>query len=414
MPIQNFQLSDEFVDEVQEAALLESLKNSPGQWGCYRDRLQIELFSVLGDTFILLQESWDGGQDEAANTDVEVQIAKLEELATRRRIANFQERIGSLLFGQARVEEVLGAIRSGAEKLGETRQLYRGGLRTGLDLGEGVVRMARQRAEQRQRTGKPVSGIPSGLTQLDRMLNGWNCGLHVIAAGPGVGKTTLCLQFGWQAAREGYPVLYVSYENTPENLVLKLLCSQCGQSPAEIERGLGEFSKLDGPMIESSASLERMRFVEGNSKLELGSLETSLKQMSREAGGKTPLLVYDYLQRAAHILGYEQLRHNVSMMTTQLRELGQRTNTAVLAISSLNRAGGDYGRGGAAQLDSLKESGDLEYGADTVMLLYPPAESSATPPAREVEMKLAKNRFGPVGSVRLIFRPDLGVFREKA
>ena len=102
------------------------------------------------------------------------------------------------------------------------------------------------------------------------------------------------------------------------------------------------------------------------------------------------------------------------MMTAQLRDLAQRTEAAVLAISSLNRAGGDYGRGGAAQLDSLKESGDLEYGADTVMLLYPPSESTATPPAREVELKLAKNRFGPVGSMRLIFRPDLGVFRERA
>jgi len=147
--------------------------------------------------------------------------------------------------------------------------------------------------------------------------------------------------------------------------------------------------------------------------LEFGSLESTLQRISRLSGGKTPLLVFDYLQRAAHTLGYQQLRHNVSMMTAQLRELGQRTNSAVLAISSLNRAGGDYGRGGAAQLDSLKESGDLEYGADTVMLLYPPAESTATAPAREVELKLAKNRFGPVGSLRLIFRPDLGVFRER-
>jgi len=417
MPIQNFQLSDDFVNEEQEAALLKLIQQYPGQWKHFRDRLELRLFAVRGDDFEQMRAQQEGQQDEQrddeANPEVEGLLGRLEELSTRRGVADFQARIGAMLFGETAVDEMLGAIRREAEGLARFGPRKVAAVRSAFELGQGVVAMAHGRAELRKATGKPVGGIPIGLTQLDRMLNGWNVGLHVVAAGPGVGKTTLCLQFGWQAAKEGYPVLYVSYENSVDNLVLKLLCSQCGQSPAEIERGLGEYTRLQGPMMESAAILDRLHFIEGNSRLEFGSLESTLQRISRLSGGKTPLLVFDYLQRAAHTLGYQQLRHNVSMMTAQLRELGQRTNSAVLAISSLNRAGGDYGRGGAAQLDSLKESGDLEYGADTVMLLYPPAESTATAPAREVELKLAKNRFGPVGSLRLIFRPDLGVFRER-
>ncbi len=71
-------------------------------------------------------------------------------------------------------------------------------------------------------------------------------------------------------------------------------------------------------------------------------------------------------------------------------------------------------KGGAAALDSLKESGDLEYTADAVLFLTQAKESQATPPARAVDLTLAKNRNGDIGKVELIFRPDIGDFREVA
>ena len=62
----------------------------------------------------------------------------------------------------------------------------------------------------------------------------------------------------------------------------------------------------------------------------------------------------------------------------------------------------------AAPLDSLKESGDLEYAADVVLFLTEAQERMATPPARAVELTVAKNRHGDTGKIGLIFRPDLG------
>jgi replicative DNA helicase len=85
----------------------------------------------------------------------------------------------------------------------------------------------------------------------------------------------------------------------------------------------------------------------------------------------------------------------------------------VLALASQNRGAGNYSNGTAA-LDSLKESGDLEYAADVVLCLAGSHSVLAPPPARAVELTVVKNRQGDTGKLSLIFRPDLGTMREEA
>src|SRR5262249_24405494 len=98
-----------------------------------------------------------------------------------------------------------------------------------------------------------------------------------------------------------------------------------------------------------------------------------------------------------------------------LHELALGLRSPVLALASQNRSAGNYGSGkGSAALDSLKESGDLEYAADVVLFLTEPQEHRATPPARAEELPGAKNRPGDTGKVGLILRPDLGTMREEA
>jgi replicative DNA helicase len=127
----------------------------------------------------------------------------------------------------------------------------------------------------------------------------------------------------------------------------------------------------------------------------------------------TCLVIFDYLQRAAPGQGYKEARTNVSMLAGQLRDLATCIDCPILAISSQNRAQGNYGAGrGSAQIDSLKESGDLEYSADSVIFLHQ-AERTAAPPAIALDLTISKNRFGPVGVVPLIFRANLGQIREE-
>jgi replicative DNA helicase len=117
---------------------------------------------------------------------------------------------------------------------------------------------------------------------------------------------------------------------------------------------------------------------------------------------------------AEDLRGSLQVRERVEMLGGALRELAMRLRSPVVALASQNRGAGNYGNGkGSAALDSLKESGDLEYAADTVLFLVEAPERQALPPVRAVDLVIAKNRHGDVGKVALIFRPDLGTMREE-
>ena len=131
------------------------------------------------------------------------------------------------------------------------------------------------------------------------------------------------------------------------------------------------------------------------------------------------LIVVDYLQLWAKVAedlrGNFSVRERVDMLGGLLRELALGLHSPLLALASRNRSAGNYGNGkGSAALDSLKESGDLEYAADVVLFLTEAQEYLATPPARAIELTVAKNRDGDTGKLSLIFRPDLGTMREEA
>lgn len=341
-------------------------------------------------------------------------LQELTQLERKRHVARVQKEAWESLFDRDKGWELaVGVLETGLLSLrGQTTKAE---LQSGPQLIAAVLAEAERKRQKRRDTGKAVIGITTGFSKLDLLINGWYAGLHVIAAGPGVGKTTLCLQFAWEALRSGYPVLYVSYENAPQNLMLKILCARAGVSAAEVERGYGDVEKLQEAEAEGSSYWDQLRVMEGDGRLRMAAVEQAMRALLEKHKASEGLIIFDYLQRGAHGIGYDQLRQNVSQLTGELRETAMRLSCPVIAISSQNRSGGDYGRGGSGALDSLKESGDLEYGADTVSLLFQPGDITQPPaPARELELKIAKNRFGAVGSLRVVFRPDTGIFREKA
>lgn len=400
----HFQIEDEFQNPKLEAEVLGYIQSQNEQVKPFAAKLRPSLFPNFPEG---LREASLGAltavHTHGEDFDFRAAVRELEDLDHKRSLARMHHKAAEQLFSGAGAEIILQTLEQNLLELRRNLASAESAARrfgSGKDLAEQVLDYARHRQQQRIETGKPVSGILTGINALDRSLNGLNPGLHILAAGPGAGKTTFALQVAWAAAQQGKRVAYVTYENSMSNLMLKLLCAQCGLNPSEIERGYGDVEKLGFPLLQSVELLERLEFYEGHAEFGFSSIDTDM-------------LIFDYLQRAAHGAGYEQLRHNVSAMTGQLRDWAMQRNAAVLAISSLNRSASDYGRGGGVNLENLKESGDLEYGADTVMLLYPPGEASATPPARDLELRIAKNRFGPLATLRLVFRPDTGVFRER-
>lgn len=277
--------------------------------------------------------------------------------------------------------------------------------------------LARQRAEQWQATGKPVMGILSGLSALDEILGGFEPGLYFLAGAPGAGKTSFALQIACEVCRQGVPTIYVSYENSATDLVLAAVCARAGVSPRLIRRGCAhsaDLEKVQKATIELQPVLSRLVIIEGSLSLHVAAIQAKVRESLHAHEANGAFVVFDYLQEGAFAEGYKDMHANVAALAARLRDLASKLHCPVLALSSQNRAAGNYGRGGgSAALDSLKHAGELEYGARAVMFLLPDEQRSAIAPARAMSLTVSKHRFGPLGSVPLIFRPDVGIFREE-
>ena len=414
-------MADEFIDVETERALLAAIAKTPETYWLLLDLLPVGAFAVERGQWEQTAKAVEDSQpldvppEWAPTEDPEAAARTLADLFQRRLLAAAQERLGKALYDRTQpAHDVAAVLEEEVQRVQQAvREMRAGQLNWAADLIAGVLAEAEERAKQREETGQPVVGMPTGLPRLDEVIGGWRPGLHILAGAPGKGKTTLALQFALDVARRGEAAVYVTYENSPASLVLKAICAQAGIVASEVERGNADIAKLREGAAVLRPTLGRLALLEGTQKLTVPQVRAKALAAMNHCRAKRCFIVFDYLQQAAHGTGFDVLRYAVGKLVGELRDLATRLESPVLTLSSQSRSGGDYGTGGgSAALDSLKESGDLEYAADSVMFLTDDAKTHATPPARAILLTVAKNRFGATGVVPLIFRPDIGVMRE--
>jgi replicative DNA helicase len=424
--MQTYHLTDEFTDAGAEQSLLASLIHTPTLYEELVDRLTPDLFPTETDTWRTLTLALETGQPPRAPAtwepvpDPHATARRLLDLHQRRLLAAAQERLAQALFDEAMPAADIATLLEEEALRVQTalRSTDAGRLQWASALLPQVLADAEARRLQREATGRAVLGVPTGLAQLDSLLGGLNDGLYLLAGPPGMGKTTLALQIAAAATRD-VPVVVVTFEHAPENLTLKLLCARASVNPRDVQRGYADLGKLRAAVAAWQPVAERLAVVEGSSQLTVAQVRAQAQRAMRQHQAARCLVVVDYLQLWAKVAedlrGNFSVRERVDMLGGLLRELALRLRSPVLALASQNRSAGNYGNGkGTAALDSLKESGDLEYAADVVLFLTEAQERMATPPARAVELTIGKNRHGDTGKIGLIFRPDLGTLREEA
>jgi replicative DNA helicase len=424
--MQTYHLADEFTDTHAEQALLASLAATPARYWELADVLTPALFTATQDTWQPLALALEAAQPPRVPAewppalDPPATARRLLDLHQRRLLAATQERLAQALFDETTPATDIATLLEEEALRVQTalRSTDAGRLQWASALLPQVLADAEARRLQREATGSAVLGVPTGLAQLDNLLGGLNEGLYLLAGPPGMGKTTLALQLAAAATRE-VPVVVVTFEHAPENLTLKLLCARAGVNPRDVQRGSADLAKLRAAAAVWEPVAERLAVVEGSSQLTVAQVRAQARRALRQHQAERCLVVVDYLQLWAKVAedlrGQFSVRERVDMLGGLLRELALGLRSPVLALASQNRSAGNYGNGkGSAALDSLKESGDLEYAADVVLFLTEAQERLATPPARAVELTVAKNRHGDTGKVALIFRPDLGTMREEA
>ena len=264
-----------------------------------------------------------------------------------------------------------------------------------------------ERLEKFSKSGTGLRGVPTGFADLDNKLAGLQeSNLIVLAARPGVGKTTFALNIALNAAlKDKIPVGFFSLEMSKEELVDRLLVGAADIDAWRLKTGRlsdEDYKKLTDAMGELS---EAPIFIDDTPGASILDMRTKARKIKMEKNIK--LLIVDYLQLANAGRYYESRVNEVSAISQGLKNLARELKIPVIAISQLSRAVEQRGTK-KPQLSDLRESGSIEQDSDVVMFLYQEEESEdlLDQNKRLVKLFIAKHRNGPVGEIDLMFRGD--------
>ena len=268
-----------------------------------------------------------------------------------------------------------------------------------------------QLAELSARGGKSVPGLSTGLSAVDAKINGMNkSDLLLLAARPGMGKTSMALNVALSAAREsGKTVAIFSLEMSKEQLVTRLIASE---GLVENQRLItGNLRESDWQRIaEAASALSCMDIrIDDNPLLTVADMNAKCRRLENLG-----LVVIDYLQlmTSAGGKGYsgENRQQAVSDISRMLKIMAKELQVPVLCLSQLSRAN-EKREDKRPMLSDLRESGAIEQDADIVMFLYRDDYYNADTEKRNVaECLVAKNRHGETGKVELRWMPEYTAF----
>ncbi len=272
------------------------------------------------------------------------------------------------------------------------------------DIASGAIDYWGHVAKRKKTVGTSLAG-------LDNILGG---GLEpqrlmVVLGAPGGGKTTLVNQIAVHAADSGRAVYYVTSEDLPFNLLAKTISRQSQTSYTAVLKGYEDQKERIAQALQTyqeSKAATRLRYLDATMGTSLSTIrERAAAHFEQFKDGGNGILVIDYLQRLARSLsayreGRQDVRLAVTALSEELRAIATGLDCCVIALAAQSRASG-YGSGNGASKNALasgKESGDIEYTADTVMAIVDDEMRTMQVPWLQAKvLRVDKNRQGPAG-----------------
>lgn len=301
------------------------------------------------------------------------------------------------------------------------------------------VMLAIEHAEKAYKADGNVTGVTTGLIDMDKKLGGLqNSDLLILAGRPSMGKTALAVNIAFNAAlayaesggTQGGRAAFFSLEMAADQLAGRILAEQSGVSGDSIRKGAIKQEDFQSFVAASQRMAQVPLYIDDTPALSIGAVRTRARRLKRQHG--LDLLVIDYLQllRGSGSRQSEQSRVNeVSEITRGLKAIAKELQIPVLALSQLSRAV-EQREDKRPQLSDLRESGSIEQDADVVMFVYreeyylsrtEPEPGTEKHMAWQESMErahnvgeciVAKQRHGPIGGVRMHFDPNLTKFSD--
>jgi replicative DNA helicase len=261
-----------------------------------------------------------------------------------------------------------------------------------------------QRIDELFRSGSDITGVASGLTDLDQRTSGWQPGeLIILAARPSMGKTALALNFVETAMfTQKKPVFVFSMEMPSAALIMRMM-SSIGRIDQTKMRN-GKLTEEDWPKLSSAVAKmkDKLLFIDDTPGLNPQEMRARVKRITREHGNPG-LIMVDYLQLMQIAGSSEGRTQEISEISRSLKAMAKEFDCPVIALSQLNR--GVEQRPNKRPMNSdLRESGAIEQDADVILFIYRDEYYHEDSPDKGIaELILGKQRNGEIGTCRAAF-----------
>lgn len=276
-----------------------------------------------------------------------------------------------------------------------------------------IAREYLERIEQLQQRGDDIIGVPTGFTDLDRLLGGLNkSDLVIIAARPGMGKTSLQNAIALTAAlKHGKRVAIFNLEMSGEQLLQRMIAAETRIDSQRLRRG--QLADGEWPIFyEAVGRLSESRiFIDDTPSVSPNQLRTKCRRLYAEHG--LDLVMIDYLQLMQAEYTTNNRVQEISEISRGLKMLARELDVPVVAAAQLSRAV-EQRQDKRPLLSDLRDSGSIEQDSDIVMFIY--RDEYYNPENTErpniAEINIAKHRNGPTGTIDLYWHSKLATFKN--
>lgn len=280
---------------------------------------------------------------------------------------------------------------------------------------------------------------PTGLKAFDEMLGGGLYpGLYVVAAATGFGKSTFCLQLADELAAKGNDVVYFSLEMSQDELIARSLSRltylkarnkelarttrdilQRSIIPGDNKKFINEYNQVYSDALSAFENMaDKLFYRDGSAdRITITEVENFVGRLIES--GRRPFVFVDYLQFLKTDVQNLTDKQQADRVIEALKRLSTRYGITVVAISSINR----QSYSSKAGLSALKESGQIEFTGDAVLMIQPAdvADDNAkdkyekvlSQEERDLEVVLLKNRYGALGKAYFTFYAKFNLFSKK-
>ncbi|TCZ76198.1 replicative DNA helicase [Paenibacillus albiflavus] len=255
-----------------------------------------------------------------------------------------------------------------------------------------------------------VTGIPSGFSDLDKMTSGFQrSDLIIVAARPSVGKTAFALNIAENVGLKSKETVGIfSLEMSASQLVKRMVSSEGNVDASRLRTGYFEGEDWEKITMSIGSLSNSNIFIDDSPYLTVHEIRSKCRRLKKENG--LGLVLIDYLQLIAGRGKGENRQQEVSEISRMLKQMARELDVPVIALSQLSR-GVEQRQDKRPMLSDLRESGSIEQDADIVAFLYrDDYYNKESEKKNTIEIIIAKQRNGPVGTVELAFLKNYNKF----